>query len=488
MITINSNGEPLSAEFLSTIGAPSRTFAARLLLNGDVLGGALKGLVIHKGTGNTDEGFTVGTVFSSYIECSIDNLQTAIDGEELELQIGLVLPDESVEYITVGYYTATKVKKTTYRTNFVGVGRIASKLNVSFVPPEVQTVASVAAAIGSSAGITVSLQGISGSTTALTTNLSNFTCYEVLQILAGVTGGYATETAGGEVLLAAFGSGSTVATSAERMIALPSFAENDFAVQSVKVIVQESTDLPDGTSSEEISFVYPAGTVVPSLTVTNPFMTEALFEDCFAENVVGYTFRAADVPLTMGDPRLEAPDILAISADGSTYSVPCHTMLHRFDGGVNTEIISADELEKDDGFAAQRPLASLFADVSAASAAAASALETAEGVADRANSGEFTSTLLRVDSSRGTAFKNADINTVLSAVIFYGSEQVSDISALHAIFGDSAYLQWQWQGYNSSTWHIIAQNDSRLGNNGFTLTLSPSDVDIKAVFSCSLIV
>ena len=111
----------------------------------------------------------------------------------------------------------------------------------------------------------------------------------------------------------------------------------------------------------------------------------------------------------------------------------------------------------------------------------------AASVEQRADSGEFTSTLLRVDSSRGTAFKNADVNTVLSAVIFYGSERVNTLEQLHDIFGAGAYLQWQWQGYNSETWHVIPSSDSRLGSGGFTLTLSPSDVDIKAVFSCSLI-
>lgn len=95
---------------------------------------------------------------------------------------------------------------------------------------------------------------------------------------------------------------------------------------------------------------------------------------------------------------------------------------------------------------------------------------------------------LRIDSSRGVAFKNSQVSTVLSAVIYRGSLRITDIAALQEEFGSGAYLEWKWQGYDSDTWHTISSSDSRLGNDGFTLTLSPEDVDIKAVFNCNLII
>ena len=109
---------------------------------------------------------------------------------------------------------------------------------------------------------------------------------------------------------------------------------------------------------------------------------------------------------------------------------------------------------------------------------------------ERMDSGEFKgedAILLRVDSSRGTAFKNSEVNTVLSAVIFLGGERIETIEALHNAVSPSAYLQWKWQAYDSDVWHTIVSTDSRIGQGGFTLTLTPEDVDIKAVFSCELI-
>lgn len=97
-----------------------------------------------------------------------------------------------------------------------------------------------------------------------------------------------------------------------------------------------------------------------------------------------------------------------------------------------------------------------------------------------------TPTVLRVDSSRGLVFKQNQIDTVLSAVIYYGSERITDINALHEVYGGSAYLQWYWQAYDSSTWTPISNADSRVSDHGFKLTLSPADVEIKSVFQCNL--
>lgn len=97
-------------------------------------------------------------------------------------------------------------------------------------------------------------------------------------------------------------------------------------------------------------------------------------------------------------------------------------------------------------------------------------------------------TVLRIDSSRGTVFKNNAVSTVLSAVIYRGSERITDITALRRCFGNSAYIQWSWQRMDESRFGVISADDSRIGSNGFTFTLSPDDVDVKVTFMCELIV
>ena len=100
---------------------------------------------------------------------------------------------------------------------------------------------------------------------------------------------------------------------------------------------------------------------------------------------------------------------------------------------------------------------------------------------------EEVTTNLRIESSRGTVFKNNNVSTVLNAVIYRGSNRITDMTTLKQELGNSAYLQWSWQKMNEEEFGTILSTDSRLSNDGFSLTLSPDDVDTKVTFMCQLI-
>lgn len=101
---------------------------------------------------------------------------------------------------------------------------------------------------------------------------------------------------------------------------------------------------------------------------------------------------------------------------------------------------------------------------------------------------EEIATLLRIESSRGTVFKNDQVSTVLSVVLYHGKQRITDAETMHEVFGDGAYIQWKWQRLDEESYGIISASDSRFGNDGFTFSLSPDDVDTKITFMCELIV
>lgn len=105
----------------------------------------------------------------------------------------------------------------------------------------------------------------------------------------------------------------------------------------------------------------------------------------------------------------------------------------------------------------------------------------------KGDSGE-DSVLLRIESSRGTVFKNDQVATVLSVVIYKGSHRITDSATMKSIFGSGAYLQWKWQRLDDESFGVMSSADSRFGDNGFMFTLSPADVDSKVTFMCELIV
>lgn len=94
---------------------------------------------------------------------------------------------------------------------------------------------------------------------------------------------------------------------------------------------------------------------------------------------------------------------------------------------------------------------------------------------------------LRIDSSRGTVFKNSEVSTVLKVVIFKGGKTITDAASMWAEFGNTAHLEWYWQRIGEESFGTILATDSRISDEGFSLSLSPSDVDTKVVFKCQLV-
>lgn len=96
-------------------------------------------------------------------------------------------------------------------------------------------------------------------------------------------------------------------------------------------------------------------------------------------------------------------------------------------------------------------------------------------------------TVLRIDSSRGTVFKNSQVSTVLTVAVYRGAKRITDAETLKTEYGAGAYLQWMWKKMDEDTFGIILATDSRISDNGFTFTLSPEDVNTKVVITCQLI-
>lgn len=95
--------------------------------------------------------------------------------------------------------------------------------------------------------------------------------------------------------------------------------------------------------------------------------------------------------------------------------------------------------------------------------------------------------VLRIDSSRGTVFKNDSVNTVLSVVIYKGEQIITTLSALETSFGTGAHLEWSYMNAGEEGFTPIPESDERLTDGNFKLTLSTEDVDDKIVFQCQLI-
>ena len=96
-------------------------------------------------------------------------------------------------------------------------------------------------------------------------------------------------------------------------------------------------------------------------------------------------------------------------------------------------------------------------------------------------------TNLCIESSRGTVFKNNQSSTVLSVVIYRGSDRITDINTLKSIMGTNVYLQWKWRRIDDESYGIIAADDKHISESGFKYTITPDDIDTQVTFMCELI-
>lgn len=347
MITTNTNGQAISQTFIDALTDDNRVYGAKLLVNGTELECSIDSIDITKGSCGSTYAFSVGSVVGSTLRAQVQELATDVKGQEVEVQIGLQVAEETFEYITVGYFVVSEAPKDVYTTTIIGYGLSITATGKSFTPPATQTLTNIASSIATSvsaiAGRTVTVTFGTGITTSavISESMKGLSAYQALQALAGVCGGFAIDTADGNIKICRFSDTATLLRDAESLKSVPVIAEEDFAVDGVLCVVQEETAVTQAVQFPE----EPSGT--ENLVIYNRYATEALY-DAFLDTLNGYTYRPAKLTLAYGDPRLEGDDVLQITdVDDSVYIVPCHMITHHYAGGLVTIVESVDATEQE---------------------------------------------------------------------------------------------------------------------------------------------
>lgn len=95
---------------------------------------------------------------------------------------------------------------------------------------------------------------------------------------------------------------------------------------------------------------------------------------------------------------------------------------------------------------------------------------------------------LRIDSSRGTVFKNSEISTVLTVRCYKRGEEIVTRDALRAAMGDqTARIRWWVLREGDSSWVSLDDGSGLLSDDGFTCTVTPDDVEVKCTFKAEVL-
>lgn len=341
MITVNSQGNPLPTEYATTVKDDERSWLARVSVNGTELSGDIISMTITKGSCGGSE-FEVGAVMSSVLTLSMSGLTTNVKNQDIKAEIGLEI-NGAYEYITLGYFTATEVKKNHYTTDITAYGHSVSKTGDKLPALASQRLSDLRNYISSATGLSVNYDSAIDTSYEITVSLEGMTSYQTLQVIASVVGGYVKDEADGSISIKVYTDTPTLSVDAGMMVKLPDAEEVDFTITGLQCTVGE--------------IVYTSGT--PNVEMSNEYMTADLFNNVCAPNLVGYSYRSATINLTLGDPRLEGDDVLEVTdIDGSTYLVPCHSVTHKYTSGLESEIESMRATMEDLGEATPAPISS----------------------------------------------------------------------------------------------------------------------------------
>ena len=95
---------------------------------------------------------------------------------------------------------------------------------------------------------------------------------------------------------------------------------------------------------------------------------------------------------------------------------------------------------------------------------------------------------LRIDSSRGTVFKNSLVSTVLTVRCYKRGQELTTLAELRqAMLDATARIRWYVLREGDTDWVSLADSDHMLSNDGFTLTVTPDDVSVKCTFKAEIV-
>lgn len=182
--------------------------------------------------------------------------------------------------------------------------------------------------------------------------------------------------------------------------------------------------------------------------------------------------QAVEIPTTVD---VRAGDTVRVTLDGAEGSARRSTVTGVIGGGDRTR--EAVDQATSDASKAKSDAGAAKSDAGAAKSDAAKAVAETKDLVT-----------LRIDSSRGTVFKNSSISTVLTVHCYKKGQEITDLSSLRSAMGDStARIRWWVLREGDTSWVSLDDSDGQLSSDGFVLTITPSNVSVKCTYKAEIV-
>ncbi len=346
----------VSQAYKTKIAEPSRTFRARLVnVNNakEIIDSGFLGIKSYSQSNEDTETLSLGGTVSQYIEVQVFNPPFMVTGKEFEYQIGLLLNDDTIEYIPIGRFTAEKPTEEDGLVTFTAYDRFVSKLGYLFsstltyptdgknILKEIQTKSGITINYSSLPdGIVIPKRSVisdsdetGGTATTYENPFDGFTYRETIGYLATMYGKFATINRQGAVEFRWY------TESGHRVETNESYGDINCAETEYQVKYVECTI---GSNSEN---VLTSGSGATGISCNAPVMNQTILNSIYSK-VGGMKY----LPTTLsykGDPRTDLGDIVTVvKRDSTEIKVPIMSLNFDFDGGLINEVGSYGDTEE----------------------------------------------------------------------------------------------------------------------------------------------
>lgn len=311
--------------FGTLVQQDSRTFKC-LLTYGETSITTVRSIKFTGGSEGEDD-FSLGSTMSQYIEVTIPGKGLVVEGTEMLLRIGMDVNGKT-EYIPMGYFTAGKPKKADDQITFTAYDRMMNTertFSMNGTTTKTTNTVAVLKKIAEITGVPIVTTGL----TAISMEVpKGYSCREVLSYAAQLYGAFAVCNRIGQIEL------HTYVDSAYKIGAgryWGNFEHNDYAFNVTRMVCAT------GENKNGTSISITAGSGTRSISLSNPFMTQAVLNKILA-SFKNFSYMPGTLKM-LGDPRLDPWDILTVAdLSGNTYKVPIMKLDWEYDGGLTYSV------------------------------------------------------------------------------------------------------------------------------------------------------
>lgn len=315
----------VSEEFINTIRSPSRTFNARLKINGKWYSTGLKKMT-YENSSSSEESLQLGSAVSAKIELTVAKIDELFENTEISVEIGLKLQGGAYEYVPVGIFTAEHPTNDENSTTLTAYDRMIKTTGIYIsdlsYPAKAKDVLNE---ISVQCGVLIDTSGID---VVIEKKPEGYTCREMIGYIASLVGGFACVNRIGTIII-------------------KWYEQTDFKLDLSRIMTFEKTEsnyhLDYLTANIDNSNSYTAGGGTLGVTFDNPFMTSSGLEDVY-NKIKGFTYREVELKAP-ADIRLDVWDIITAAVNGVEYSVPVMNIVYEYDGGMSMTVKSFGKTE-----------------------------------------------------------------------------------------------------------------------------------------------